>query len=139
MTRQEFASKAGGQVPWNRGKWSGQLLTFDDTSTTDFGKNDIAKVLAVNNTGDGWDGTGAAVVQLKDGRWVTWESMWGPTGDGFSEDAYGGDTNIFFASSIEYAICYGLTDEGRRILGLNIEDWSDPHATLPELEDITDA
>ena len=73
----------------------------------EFGPEDLSKVFAVNNRGV-WDGTAAAVVQLKDGRWVAWESSWGPTGDGFNADAYGGDANVFFASSLEQAIVYGL-------------------------------
>jgi len=137
MTIDEFCIKAGGQVPWQRGTWYGQFLSLDNTPAGDFKPEDIWRVLAVNNTGGDWDGTGAAVVQLRDKRWVAWESSWGPTGCGFSEDAYGGGANVYFSSTLEGAILLGLTPDSRNILGLDTENWSDPEAKLPELELIT--
>jgi hypothetical protein len=138
MTIGEFCSMVGCQVPWHRGTWHGQFLSLDGTVAGDFKPEDIWRVLAVNCTGGSdWDGTGAAVVQLRDGRWVAWESSWGPTGSGFSEDAYGGDACVYFSSSLEGAIMLGLTPYSRELLGLDTENWSDPGAKLPELELIT--
>jgi hypothetical protein len=137
MTIEEFNIKAGCQVPWTRGTWNGQFLSLDDTPAGDFKPEEIWRVLAVNNSGGDWDGFGAAVIQLKDGRWVAWESSWGPTGSGFSEDAYGGDANVYFSSTMEGAIMLGLTPVSRDLLGLDTENWSDPNAKLPVLEEIT--
>jgi hypothetical protein len=138
MTLAEFCDRACNQVPWRRGAWYGQFLSLDGTVAGDFKPEDIWRVLAVGCTEDGaWDGVGAAVVQLWDGRWVAWESSWGPTGSGFSEDAYGGGANVYFASSLEGAIMLGLTPSSRELLRLDTENWSDPKAKLPELELIT--
>lgn len=134
MTLDEFCDKAANQVPWRRGTWWGQFLSLDGTVAGDFKPEEIWRVLAVNNSGGRWDGVGAAVVQLRDERWVAWESSWGPTGSGFSEDAYGGGANVYFASSLEGAIMLGLTPSSRKLLGLDTENWSDPKAKLPELE-----
>lgn len=69
-----------------------------------------------------WDGTAAAVLKLKDGRYMVWEAWWGPTGDSFNEDAYGGDGDVSFARDYYQAVMFGLTDEGRKILNLDLDD-----------------
>jgi hypothetical protein len=69
-------------------------------------------------TDDRWDGYEAAVFCLKDGRWVSYESTYGPTGSGFSADAYGGDADVYFAPSYEEIVRWGLTDEARRDMGI---------------------
>ena len=123
MTMIEFINKVNGEVPWNRGTWSGKFYSFDGTPASDFGPQDVARVLAADNSGEGWDGHAAAVIQLKDDRWVAWESTWGPTGSGFSEDAYGGDANVYFSYDLANCIRYGLTTEGRELLDLkNLND-----------------
>lgn len=141
MTIDDFEERVNFQVPWRRrsDNWSGKLITLDDTPTTDFKREDIARVFAANMRGEmgGWDGKAAAIIQLKDDRWVAWESFWAPTGSGFSYDAYGGDSNVYFGSTLENVIAYGLTNDGRDILGLDIENWSNPDAILPKIEDIT--
>jgi len=71
---------------------------------------------------EGWDGTAVAVLKLKDGRYMVWEAWWGPTGDSFYADAYGGDGDVSFARGYYQAIMFGLTDEGRRILNLDLDD-----------------
>jgi len=137
MTLDEFENKANLQVPWQRGAWHGQFLSLEENVIAgEFKPEDIWRVFAVGNSGDQWTGIGAAVVQLYDGRWVAWESSWGPTGSGFSDDAYGGDANVYFASSLEIAIMLGLTQTSRALLGLNTEDWSNPNAKLPELVEL---
>jgi hypothetical protein len=57
-------------------------------------------------------------MKLHDGRYVSFETFYGPTGDGFLRDAYGGDADLVFSSSYEAAIMLGLTEEGRRLCGL---------------------
>lgn len=73
---------------------------------------------------DDYDGTSAAVFQLKDGRFVAFETFHGPTGDGFHEDAYGGDATLFFASDLRVLVNAALTDEGRRLCGVPDELWN---------------
>lgn len=106
-----------GVNPFNRYTWNGRLVSINGTDTTDFTKEDVAEVVADYSSGDQWDGSVAAILKLKDGRFVTYETFYGPTGNGFSEDAYGGDADIHFASTYEDAVRWGLTDEGRTHLG----------------------
>jgi len=80
---------------------------------------DITEVMSVREyaaTKDDWDGVSVAVLKLTRGRWMTWESWWGPTGDGFSEDAYGGDADVWISDTLELAYRLGLTDAGRSML-----------------------
>jgi hypothetical protein len=101
--------------------WHGQLLTFDGTNTADFTEDDVDEIIAAAANGvHEWDGECAAIFTLKDGRFVSYESAWGPTGSGFSEDAYGGEANIYFASSKENAIRFGLSESGRTLLNLTV-------------------
>ena len=106
-------------TPFDRFDWIGHLLSLDGTSTADFSEDDLDEVIAQGSTPDDWDGEVAAVIRLKDGRYVAWETFWGPTGDGFSCAAYGGTADIAFASSLETAVSFGLTDEGRKLCGLS--------------------
>lgn len=121
MTLNEFVNLVGNQIPWERYNWDGELLSFDDTPTTDFNPEDLKNVFAADNDGGGWDGFAAAIVQLKDGRWVAWESFWGPTGSGFCCDAYGGDSNIYFAKTLLDAAKFGLSESARNLLNINLE------------------
>lgn len=108
----------GGVNPFHRYTWNGRLVSINGTDTTDITPEDVAEVLAEYESGDQWDGSVAAVLKLKDGRFVTYETFYRPTGNGFSEDAYGGDADIHFASSYEDAVRWGLTDESRGWLGI---------------------
>ncbi len=108
------------ETPWTRGTWTGKFLSLDDTVAGDFKGTDVWRVLAAGSDpsyGDG--GAFAAVIQLHDGRWVAWESCCGCTG----RDAYGGDANVFFASTLEMAVMLGLTPDNRKYLG--VDNWSD--------------
>lgn len=99
--------------------WHGQRLTPDGTSTDwDIAQEDVAEVIGEASTGGEWDGKVAAVLRLNDGRFVAWETFYGPTGDGFIEGAYGGDADLTFASTLDQAVRFGLTDEGRNLLGI---------------------
>lgn len=103
----------------NLSSWHGSVETADGTNTSIFTENDLDKVLASGETSpNDWDGECAAIVRLKDGRYVSWETSWGPTGDGFCEDAYGGDATLHFSSTFENAVKFGLSPSGRKLCGL---------------------
>lgn len=104
--------------PTNREDWHGRLISLDGTSAADFTDADVAEVVAAGDDGDEWDGSVAAVLRLNDGRYVSFETFYGPTGNGFSEDAYGGDADLNFAADLATATRLGLTDEGRRLCGI---------------------
>lgn len=102
----------------------GELKSLDGASTEKFTEAEVAEVLYHGNVGaDDYDGFEAAVIRLHDGRLVAWETWWGPTGSGFSEDAYGGDTDIWFAKQENLAtlILQALGDEARRLCGIPTE------------------
>ena len=98
--------------------------SLDETSIGEFREQDIAEVLYEGETGDTWDGKVAAVFKLRDGRLVAYETFYGPTGDGFHEDAYGGDAELVFASDLRLLVNGALTDEGRRLAGVPQELWN---------------
>ena len=108
--------KIGGPVPWDRHEWTGSLVSFDGTAIDDFERADVAEVVACTSTkGSSWDTKSVAVVRLADGRFVAWETWWAYSGDGFCHDAYGGDTDIIFASMAEKAVA-SLSDQARDLL-----------------------
>lgn len=101
--------------------WSGKLWAIDATPTHDFTRDDVEHVAFCGSTEpEDWDGSVAAILKLKDGRWASWETSWGPTGDGFCEDAYGGDADVLLSSSLEDAITHGLTPKGRELCGIPV-------------------
>jgi hypothetical protein len=127
MTEDEAQAICHGISPfstWN--DWRGRVVTKDGTDTTMPTADDVAEVLHEGTTDEGdWDGTVAGIVRLHDGRFVAWETFWGPTGDGFHEDAYGGDADVTFAATLDGAIRWGLTNEGRALCGLSTYEDND--------------
>lgn len=105
-------------APWNRGKWTGSLISIDGCPSHDFSRDDVDHVIAWGETPDGWDGESAGIALLKDGRFIAWESSWGPTGTGFNEDAYGGTADIAFASTQEAALSH-ISESRRELLVWN--------------------
>ena len=104
-------------APWNRGQWHGQLVSVDGCPAHDFTRDDVSEVIIASEIGaDDYDGSIVAIVKLNDGRYVGWEASWGPTGDGFSADAYGGDADILFASSVKALFFYMSEDTRSRIM-----------------------
>lgn len=101
--------------PWHRGEWSGEFVSLDGCDVADFEIDDVAVVLGYGDTGADWDGRSAGIVRLRDGRFVVWESDWGPTGSGFSCDAYGGDADIAFATTAGAALGY-LSERSREFI-----------------------
>jgi hypothetical protein len=107
--------------PWHRSSWTGQLVSLDGAATDDFTKDDVAAVIAHGSTPtNDWDGSAAAIVQLKDGRYAAWETWWDCTGSGFSCDAYGGTADIMFALTVQ-AATEALSEKARELL-----QWSSP-------------
>ncbi len=107
-------------APWDRHGWTGELVSVGGCSATDFKEEDVDEVLRFVSTPRDWDGDTAGLIRLKDGRFVAWEADWGPTGDGFCCDAYGGTADIVFAHTPEEALAR-LTENGRALL-----DWPAP-------------
>ncbi len=105
-----------GDAPWGRYNWTGQFVSVDGCPAHDFVVEDVEEVVAHGTTDrSDWDGESAAIVRLKDGRFVAWESDWGPTGSGFCCDAYGGKADIAFAMTKAAALSY-LSERGRDLL-----------------------
>lgn len=103
------------EAPWQRHSWHGKLVSLDGCTEHDFAIDDVEAVLGYGDTGKGWDGEAAGIARLKDGSYIAWESTWGPTGSGFSEDEYGGDADIAFATTPGRALEY-LSEQSRELL-----------------------
>lgn len=104
------------------------LRSLDGASADPFRAEDVAEIMYHGNTGaDDWDGNEAAVIRLRDGRLAAWETWWGPTGGGFSEDAYGGDADVWFSQPehLRELIAQALTDHGREMCGIPREGLPD--------------
>jgi len=107
------------------GNWHGSFMSDEDLPTT-LEEKEIEEVLWSFDSGPDWEGDCAAIVKMNDGRYITWESWWGPTGDGFHEDAYGGDSDIHITKDLKKALLFGLSDKYRNqasaILDIVIEE-----------------
>jgi len=79
------------------GHWNGEYISLDDCLAGPILTEDVAEVVHHYMNGDRWDGKEIAILKLTDGRYVGWETWYGPTGSGFFADAYGGDVDIYFA------------------------------------------
>lgn len=97
--------------------WHGRILGWNGESAEPFTAADVVEIIRSADDGAKWDGECAAVFRLQDGRYAAYESWWGPTGDGFHEDAYGGDSNIVTGADEETVVRFGLTAKGRDLLG----------------------
>ena len=105
--------------PFARGDFRGNFTSVDGTEAF-FEDNEelIKKIIKTYSTDpNDWDGNCCGIVELHDGRFVGWESGWGPTGSGFSMDAYGGDGIIVVGASENAVVRYGLSQESRMNLG----------------------
>ena len=129
MTFDELTDIIGWSGPWDddgsrsRGWTTGTCRHVSDiTAAVELPSlDDVVGVHRHATTPEGdWDGNSVVILALTGGRWMTWESWWGPTGSGFSEDAYGGDADVWIADNIPDAIRLGLTDDGRRMLGVDL-------------------
>jgi hypothetical protein len=107
--------------PFGRMGWTGRLISVDGTSAEDFADTVEPEVIAAGESAPGWDGEVACVMRLPDGRFVAYETQWGPTGDGFCCDAYGGDADLFFGATADAVIWLGLSATGRQLCGYPAE------------------
>lgn len=81
-------------APWDRGAWDGSFISADGASIEDFTVDDVDHMIAYGETDDRWEGISVGIARLKDGRVIGWEACYGPTGRGFSCNAYGGTADI---------------------------------------------
>lgn len=103
-------------APWNRHDWSGKHISIDGAPADDFEEDDVCEVVAYGTTPGDWDGDTAGVVRLERGTFVAWEADWGPTGNGFCCDAYGGTADIWHATTLEAAISL-MSERGLELIG----------------------
>lgn len=104
------------EAPWSRCEWSGRLVSVDGCPSHDFTASDVARLVIYADTGRDWSGEAAGIAQLRDGRFIGWESSWDATGSGFCHDAYGGDADILFATSIA-ALWSHFSERGKELIG----------------------
>ena len=99
----------------NTRMWHGSFMN-DLGLSDDFDEDDVDYVVWSYEDGDRecWDGDCAAIVKLTDGRYITWESFWGPTGSGFSADAYGGGSDVHITTDLMKAVEFGLSETTRQ-------------------------
>lgn len=118
--QQQLQASEIDEAPWNAYTWDGTTHSIGGVSETIPKLEDVDAVIYHGRTPEDWDGMEAAVVRLKDGRLAAWESVWGPTGSGFCEDAYGGDAEVWFApvSELRTLLLQALTDKGRDVCGI---------------------
>jgi len=100
--------------------WRGTIEALDGCDTTAPSVLDVTDALIAEDDAAEWDGNSCALLTLADGRFMAWETTWGPTGDGFSEDAYGGDATIYVARDRALIARMGLSDAARAALGIDI-------------------
>lgn len=114
-------------MPWGlepgKSYWTrGEFVSVDGAPTGPVREEDVEEILFHGDTGArDWDGKEAAVLKLRSGTYVAYETWWGPTGDGFHEDAYGGDEKLYFGRDLNNLILTALSDEGRRLCGIPAE------------------
>lgn len=106
-------------VGFGSDSWHGRVVSHDGASTDLPTEDDVVEIIGCGESEPSdWDGDAAGVVRLKDGRYMAWETNWGPTGNGFSEDAYGGNAEVHFGLLLTSIVNMALTDEGRKLAGL---------------------
>lgn len=108
--------------PWSRYAWTGSIIAIAsgvDTSDPwptrfDAVPPNVARIVECGSTTrDSWDGTCYGVVELTDGRFVSWVSTWDATGSGFQCGAYGGDAMIAISADEQSARSF-ITFEARQ-------------------------
>jgi len=75
-------------------------VSVNGCAITNVAAADVKRVVTCD-TGSAFDRSEIAIVELNDGRFVGWESWSDVTGSGFHHDAYGGDVEVWFASTLE--------------------------------------
>jgi len=93
--------------------WTGSYVSLDGCMAGPITLEDVESVIHHYEDGDRWDGKELVVLKLKDGRYVGYETWYGPTGSGFFRDAYGGDVDVCFANDYHVLMIMGMGDEAR--------------------------
>lgn len=110
-----WGQRPGRTDPDGYGGWTdGEIKAHNGVSDAMPMEDDVVEIIHDGEYGDRWDGVTYAAVKLKDGRYMAWESFYGPTGSGFSEDAYGGDAVVHFSDDLEQIMQLAFSDETRR-------------------------
>lgn len=92
------------------------ICSTDGTSVHAFTTEDVARVIAYGE--DSWsqvDGVTAAVLELRDGRFASWESWWNHTYSGFDSE-FDGDPPAVFVSRTEDAAIALISEDKRGML-----------------------
>jgi hypothetical protein len=110
--------KLPSESPFSRGDWSGEVVSLDDAEDSFVSEDSLYRVLVSGESAPDWDGESCGIALINDGRWIAWVSSWGPTGSGFSRDAYGGNATIYVANSPEILRQRALGSEGRMLCGI---------------------
>lgn len=118
--------------PWMRGQWDGQFVSVDGASTADFTYDDVSDVIICcegphHRFFTALEGTSFGIVKLTDGRYIGWETTWGPTGNGFSAATaatsrctYGGHADIYCSMSMK-AMFFSLSESARAEIAEELE------------------
>lgn len=115
--------------PWDARE--GKYESADGTIAGPFKESDVAWIIAFGSCMSqdwrarmraqgrrefaGYDGDECGIAQLHDGRFVAWETWWGPTGSGFCCDAYGGDAIVMFGATLKAVIPH-ISEKARETL-----------------------
>lgn len=88
-------------APWSRSDWHGSLIAVGDprTDIDDVTRADVLHLVCWRGSDDRYEGDTAGVAQLRNHVFIAWEASYGPTGDGFNHDAYGGNADIFYGTT----------------------------------------
>lgn len=98
--------------PW--GPHDGTCVSVDGTPVGLIWEHDVARWIAISGSSLDWSNE-VCIVELNDGRicaWSTWNDV---TGSGFHADAYGGNAELLFGSSVESVLPH-LTEQDRESL-----------------------
>ena len=123
MSPLDLLNKLGAGDPWHAFGWGGAVKVMTPEGWQAVGEAglpawvEVAEVVAFDVKEAGWDGDEAVLLRLRDGRYLGWESWWGPTGNGFERDAYGGDAAVWISADLDDVLYAGLGAAARRMLG----------------------
>lgn len=105
-----------GLPPWQRYSWHGQFVSLDVPQPTN--RPSLSWMIPAALPSQSLLGvspyvtTRATSSRVKSCAGQTW---WGPTGSGFCDDAYGGDTDIWFAHDAD-TLLLRITESARELL-----------------------
>lgn len=117
-----LAEHLNGSSPWTSKTWQGHVYYGGPLHRESVSLPPLSSVRGITIAFDGrWyrtSGMQCGLAWLDGNGWLAWETYADVTGDGFVADAYGGDADVFWFESLSDAVAFGLTDDGRRMLGV---------------------